>query len=131
MKLRQHNTSVPFPPAIRRQMAWLPAPIAAVFVGGALILLPSVRNWLIDNNLLVPVFLAFGMLPTVGVLAIIYLSHRKIKKKVIAASGNACVNCTQDLTGLGHNNVCPECGRQFDLTNTRLMWKRVGIYKGS
>ncbi len=77
------------------------------------------------------VFLVLMCVPYLewGVIAAILLRIESVVRYARDREGKVCESCAFDLRGLPKTHVCPECGREYDLANTRANWEFVATPK--
>jgi hypothetical protein len=73
------------------------------------------------DHWLMPTFLVlmFGL----GMIRLVAV--RRFCADLFANDFEMCVECGYSLTGLPERPQCPECGKAYDMKDTRLAWRRV------
>ena len=80
---------------------------------------PAIKAY--TDHWLMPTFLVlmFG----VGIIRVVAV--RRFCADLLAHDFEMCVECGYLLTGLSGQHKCPECGKGYDMKETRLTWRRV------
>ena len=73
------------------------------------------------DHCLMPTFLVLML----GVGMIRVVAVRRFCADLFAHDFEMCVECGYPLTGLPEQHQCPECGKGYDMKETRLAWRRV------
>jgi hypothetical protein len=73
------------------------------------------------DHWLVPTFLVLMF----GLSIIRLVAVRRFCADLFAHDFEICVECGYSLTGLPERHQCPECGKAYDMKETRLAWRRV------
>jgi hypothetical protein len=128
MKSAPTKPAAPVPPALRQYELW----IAVVFVMPALgavaapFVMWRVSPWISPLWALpaIPIVIATT---TAGTIWYTRRHKTRMKRAVVAASGNACIGCVYDLRGMGETGACPECGRSFDIAVNQRSWQQAGM----
>lgn len=53
--------------------------------------------------------------------------HRHIRRAWRDSGGRLCTHCAYDLSALGPEGLCPECGGAFDVESDAMLWKNAGL----
>lgn len=78
---------------------------------------PPIQGALVGVTPFIPLFVAMGMtIPRM----------RRIKREFETSGGRCCTHCAHDLSGLGDQGKCPECGGDFDCEIDREAWRAAG-----
>jgi len=73
------------------------------------------------DHWLMPTFLVL----TLALSIIRLVAVRRFCSDLFAHDFEICVECGYSLTGLPERHQCPECGKAYDMKETRLAWRRV------
>lgn len=80
---------------------------------------PAIRAY--TDHWLIPTFLVLIL----GLSVVRLVTVRRFFADLLAHDFELCVECGCSLTGLPEGHQCPECGRAYDMKETRLAWRRV------
>lgn len=70
---------------------------------------------------LMPTFLLLMLaLSIIRILAV-----RRFRDRLLAHNFEICTECGYSLSGLPARHECPECGKTYDIADTRVAWRRV------
>ena len=68
-------------------------------------------------------FLALQFLASAGYL----VSLARLRRAFRASGGCLCTDCAHNVSGLGDQGNCPECGHWFNIEVDRIAWRASGI----